>query len=222
MGLDNENSCSLKLKSDSSQVSQILIHFDKYDNELEGCNACQNLLSIIVIRWIPVSIHITMLGKVAVETNHLESLYDENKSLVEMLLNSVPFCPSCVAQVQQMLSLCYINYVVLNNKLKKATALKTLRKKQQFFRLSITLHTWGKAHDLPITRLRQCPLQWTYVAYGASLFICACMPDVLDDMLLAPLYPWPCMPITGMLFSFRKAGMFSAIFSPVIFSSLIT
>ena len=82
-----------------------------------------------------------MLGKVAVETNHLVSLYDENKSLVEMLLNSVPFCPSCVAQVQQMLSLCYINYVVLSNKLKKATALKTFRKKQQFFRRSITLRT---------------------------------------------------------------------------------
>ena len=50
MGLNNENSCSLKLNSDSSQVSQILIHCDEYDNELEGCNACQNLLSIILIR----------------------------------------------------------------------------------------------------------------------------------------------------------------------------
>ena len=64
----------------------------------------------------------------------------------------------------------------------------------------MTLRTWGNAHDLLITRLRQCPMQWTYVANGASFFICACTPDVLDDMLLAPSCPWPGMFVTGMLF----------------------
>ena len=127
MGLHNVNSCSLKLSSDSSQVSQILVHYHKYDNELEGRKSCQNLLSFIATLWIPVSIHITILEKVAFETNHLESVYDESKSLVEMLISSVPFFPSCLAQVHRRLSLCYINYVVLNNKLKKATSLWTLK-----------------------------------------------------------------------------------------------
>ena len=59
------------------------------------------------------------------------------------------------------------------------------------------------------------------MANGASFFIRPCTPDVLDDILLAPSYPWPRMFVTGTLFSFRKARMFSAIFSPVILSSLI-
>ena len=47
-----------------------------------------------------------------------------------MLISSVPFrfFLSCLAQVHQRLSLCYINYVVLNNKLKKTTSLKTFTK----------------------------------------------------------------------------------------------
>lgn len=54
----------------------------------------------------------------------------KKKSLEEMLISSVLFCPSCLAQVQQRLSLCYINYVVLNVKLKKANSLRTFKKEK--------------------------------------------------------------------------------------------
>jgi len=54
----------------------------------------------------------------------------KKKSLVEMLISSVPFCQSCLAQIQLRLSLCYINYVVLNVKLKKANSLRTFNKEK--------------------------------------------------------------------------------------------
>ena len=81
-----------------------------------------------------VSIHINILSKVAFETNHLESPCDENKSWVEML-TSMQCCRSAhpvLHKSSRGFLFAYINYVVLKNKLKKATSLRTARNDNNF------------------------------------------------------------------------------------------